>query len=274
MDETRMQHFPERKLRPGAPGDATRVLWARRPPKAAVVFVHGYRGEAIATWSRFDALLPTRPKAAEYDLFFYGYNCYSSSTTAQARLLCDFLEGLHQDPGALLRESLRLPDVRPDPFSYAEVIVIAHSIGAIVSRRALLSAGQLKRSWGSRTRQVFFAPAHRGAIVSQLVAELSGSWLSFLIAGFRHASPLMDEVAPGSLSIVELQADIAREVATGATHLLATRVVIAEVDRVVSNLKLHDLDPVPVVVPGSTHTSVCKPRPGFLQPLTEVEAVL
>ncbi len=269
-----MLHFPERKLRPGVKSDTTRVLWARRPPRAAVVFVHGYRGEAIGTWSRFDALLPMSPKAADYDLFFYGYNCFSSNTMAEASLLCDFLTELHEDGGALLRKSLALADVRPGPLSYGEVLLVAHSIGAIVSRRALLFARQLRRPWEERTRLVLFAPAHRGAVISELLAELEGAWLSFFRAGFRHMSPLVAEVAPGSPSIVGLEADVEREVARGARHLLATKVVIAEVERVVSNLKLHDLDPVPVVVRGSTHTSVCKPRPGFLQPLTEVEDVL
>lgn len=269
-----MDHFPDRKLRPGVKGDTTRVLWARRPPRGAVIFVHGYRGYAIETWSRFDDLLPASPKAADYDLFFYGYNCFSSNTTAEGRLLCDFLTELELSPGALLQQSLGLPGVRPQHSSYGEFILVAHSIGAIVSRRALLFAQGLNRGWGTRTRMIFFAPAHRGAIASQLVRSLPGSWLSFMIAGFRYASPLLDEVAPGSDSIVGLQEDTEQAVSQGARHLLATKVVIAEVDRVVSNLKLHHLDPVPVVVPGSTHTSVCKPRAGYMQPLTEVEGVL
>src|SRR6185369_10501031 len=101
-----MNHFPPRRLKPHNKKDKTWVVWSRQVPRNAIVFVHGYMGNAITTWSMFESMLPLRPKAKDYDLFFYGYDCVTSNTTAQGRLLCDFLHKLWTSPGNVARDSL------------------------------------------------------------------------------------------------------------------------------------------------------------------------
>jgi alpha-beta hydrolase superfamily lysophospholipase len=270
-----MNHFPERKLRPDDKKDQTWVVWARHPVQKTVVFVHGYMGDAISTWTLFESLLPRRPKAKDYDLFFYGYNCYSGNTTAQGRLLCDFLHRLFTSPADLARGSLPWAAGRTLPSDYKEVFLVGHSIGAIVCRRALLMARDLGYSWMPQTKMVLFAPAHDGALVSELLKDLGWSWLKLFISGWRFASPLVDEVAPGSTSITQLKQETIAAVQQGATYLKSTKVVIAEVERVVSNLQFKPVDPVPVVpYKGTTHTSLCKPRSGFTYPVDQLEEVM
>src|SRR3954451_15093457 len=98
-----MPHFVERKLKPKDPHDLTRVMWSRGVPDQAIVFVHGYRGEAIATWTRFETMLTRRPEADPYALFFYGYDCLRGDTWTAGSMLCDFLHQLATSPGDVLK---------------------------------------------------------------------------------------------------------------------------------------------------------------------------
>ena len=53
-------------------------------------------------------------------------------------------------------------------------------------------------------------------------------------------------------------------------HLIARKIIIAERERIVSNLPFCAHDPVPVPFRGKYHTTVNKPRPGFLDPVDVV----
>jgi len=270
-----MNHFSERKLKLDDKSDETWVVWARQPVKKAVVFIHGYRGAAISTWTEFESQLPQRSKAKDYDLFFYGYNCYSSNTTAQGKLLCDFLSRLFASPVNLVGINLPCAANRTSAFGYKEVLLVGHSIGAIVCRRALLFARDLKYNWMPQTKMVLFAPATNGAILSELLKDLDSSWFKFIISGWRYYAPLVDEVAPASPSIEQLKQETIAAVQAGADYLRATKVVVAEVERVVSNLRLRPVDPVPEAGPrGTTHTSICKPHSTFTYPVDQVEEVM
>lgn len=267
-----MNHKIALKLKPEDKADQTWVMWAHHPVQKAVVFVHGYMGNAVSTWSQFEYLLPTRPKAKDYDIFFYGYNCHNSNTIAQGRFLCEFLRQLFSPPAD--RDQWNLPQTRNNPFpldyKYKEVLLVGHSIGAIVCRRALLMARDLKYDWMNKTRMVLFAPAHNGALISAFIKEIGSPSRCI-----RWFSPLIDEVAPGSQSITQLKNETASAVNQGANYLKATKVIIAEVELVVSNLQFTGVDPVPAVpYRGTTHFSVCKPNTNFTYPVEQLEEVM
>jgi hypothetical protein len=89
---------------------------------------------------------------------------------------------------------------RDKTFEYKRVILAAHSLGAVICRWALLfahnkkKAGAADHGWVDRTAMVLFAPAHMGAVVSDLVRELgigSGAFsniLRVLGLGVKYAS--------------------------------------------------------------------------------------
>jgi pimeloyl-ACP methyl ester carboxylesterase len=264
-----MSHFPERRLKPFDKGDKTRVIWARRVPTYALVFVHGYRGHAIKTWSKFDQMLPARNKAQDYDLFFYGYNCTSSNTTAESTFLCDFLNDLFNSPSRVASDSLPREAGRGS-FSYQHVVLVGHSIGAIICRRALLFARDLKYGWMPSTRLVFFAPANNGATISELLKEMS--WFRFSKTLINYNSPLINEVAKGSSFIIQLNQDVINAFNQGAVYLKAKRVVIAQKEKVVDNNKICVIDPNALPVRGTTHTTVCKPRRSSPEAVDHVES--
>ena len=119
---------------------------------------------------------------------------------------------------------------------------------------------------------LLFAPAHSGALISELVKELDRfAWLKFF---WRSASPLIDEVAPGSDSINDLRLQTVQAIQDGgASYLITKKVIIAEIERVVSPLRFGQA-PVPVAFVGTNHRTVCKPRPNFTLPVDQVEQLL
>jgi pimeloyl-ACP methyl ester carboxylesterase len=265
-----MNHFSERKLKPNNDTDRSWVIWSRHEPIGAVVFVHGFRGQATSTWTSFESLLPPRGKAKHYDIFFYGYNCFSSDTTVQGRLFCDFLHELCTSPDRLAKDSLPTAAAREREFRYERVLLVGHSIGAIVCRRALLYARKLGRDWMPNTSMILFAPADHGARVGLLKDLPDWSWLYLIKTALRYVSPLVDEVEPSSESIRRLQQDSSDAIKDGAKYLIANKVILAEMEHVIDNQRFVQ-DPVPIPIPGTTHTTVCKPRPDFTQPIDEVE---
>jgi hypothetical protein len=50
-------------------------------------------------------------------------------------------------------------------------------------------------------------------------------------------------------------------------------VVLAEYEDIVENLQFAD-DPPPIAIPNTKHTSVCKPRSNFPDPLDHLETCL
>jgi len=159
-------HFPERAF---AVGGESRALWALEPDHTVVVFVHGYGGDAVATWSEFDALLPARIPCAHADIIFYGYNGVRSNVIAAASLFSDFLEDLSTSAPALINKGLPEAAHRQESFRHHRIILVGHSLGAVIIRWALLFAHERQSAWLSTTRMALFAPAHTGANVVNLV---------------------------------------------------------------------------------------------------------
>jgi len=252
-------HFPDR---PFAVDQSSRAILAREPSGKAILFVHGYGGNALATWSKFDSLLSDSQLCRGHDLIFYGYDGLYSDTVASAAILLEFLDSLFTTPAHLVNAALPLSARRPADFKYSQILIAAHSLGAVIARWALLMALDQAREWPRRTRLVLFAPAHRGANVVKIALEsLSGFRAMQILSGLaRFRSPLIDQLAEGSIYLRELQERVDRAVGKSDDHcLLARRVFVAQHEKVVVNLPFSR-DPYPISIQESDHFSVCKPE--------------
>ena len=262
-------HFPERSL---ATDKLSRAILARNPNGKAVVFIHGFGGNALSTWSKFDSLLPDEIQGEGHDLLFYGYDGLRSDMVSSATLFLQFLDELFSRGEEIVNSVLPPAAQRPSGFAFSEILIAAHSLGAPVARWALLMAHDQQRKWVSRTQMVLFAPAHRGAnVVKIALLSVTGFRAMHVLAGFaRFHSPLIDQLAPDSLYLKELQARVSAAVGNATSHyLLAKAVLIAQREHVVINLPFPG-DPYPIAVPDSDHFSVCKPQSPTDSPLRRI----
>lgn len=258
------------------PDNSVQAMFSTNPGRKALVFVHGFSGRAVETWSDFHLLIPQSDKFADFDLYFYGYDGLWSELHASAGMLRDFLDRLLNENPQLVNASLPAAASRPDDFCYEQVVLVAHSLGAVICRRALVDATKMQLPWPTRIRMLFFAPAHRGAKVADLALEAASffSFLKFFGVFSRFSSPLIDQLKPDSTELETLLAETVELCQDGDNrHLVAHKVWIAEYERIVKN-ETFGIDPPPETIPDSDHLSICKPHQGFRIPLACLEECL
>jgi alpha-beta hydrolase superfamily lysophospholipase len=195
---------------------------------------------------------------------------------ASASIFRAFLDRFFGKTNEFLAKNLPPSAHRADDFRYDELVIIAHSLGAVISRRALIDATKNNSDWVSRTKLILYAPAHKGAKVAELALEVASSFTFLKLFGAlaRFKSPLIDELKRDSPTLKSLLEDTQAATKGGANkHLTARKIVIAEYENIVENETFGD-DPPPDAIPDTTHTSVCKPTQSFLRPLTLLEDCL
>jgi hypothetical protein len=254
-------------------GRKTRAHWCVIGARRLVVFVHGFGGHPIKTWPDFPRLLPEGKHLPPFDYVFFGYDGVQTQATNSATLFLRFLQQFLADPAALINATSPSAEKRP-PFTYSRVIIASHSLGAVVTRRALLDAHRLQENgarmpWLSTIRLVFFAPAHKGAFAAALVTQAltSQPWALLNLAGIyaQYRSPLLNDLDPKvSLVLPALEAEtlaIARVVTPPPGYITAQRILRGEQDRVVHNVDFGVDPPVPPAdMIATDHFGVCKPR--------------
>ena len=148
------------------------VKWAKQPAGQAIVFVNGFGGSPQKTWPDFPDLLAERSECAESDLIFYGYHSFKARVAASANEFSSFMQTLCARPAVLINETLRPELRRPSTFQYSSVIIVAHSLGAVIARQALLDLDEgPRKKWLDKLSLVLFAPAHMGADLVPLGSE-------------------------------------------------------------------------------------------------------
>src|SRR5262249_32167601 len=121
--------------------DRAQACWALAPTERLVVFVHGFGGDALGTWRQFSDLWP-RGKAG-YDLVFYGYDSLRRQALYSGDELREVLEAFLPAPAAMINPTIEhLAHVHAGilrlAFSYRRIVFVAHSLGAVVVRQALV----------------------------------------------------------------------------------------------------------------------------------------
>src|SRR5262245_15941031 len=111
------------------------------PNGRLLLFVHGFLGDATETWGDFVNLLG-RSETKDFDAVFYYYHVTKSQVEILSQLLLDALSYILA--GDLNKELLRQGILRSN--AYTEVVICAHSLGAVLVRDALIRAIDLEKS--------------------------------------------------------------------------------------------------------------------------------
>jgi predicted alpha/beta-fold hydrolase len=253
------------------------ALWAIRPAHKLLVFVHGFRGAASTTWNDFSTLLQTERSYAGYDVIFYGYDGFGKQANVSGANLHYDLDDFLTSPTIHINPKLNRKDRRPESFSYERIILVGHSLGAVVARRAVLDAYGVGREWAPKVELAFFAPAHIGANVVELASEAATSipYIGRLIAPvLRFKGTVLQSLEKNCPTLNKLLSDTEQAVATGATYVLAKAVWFGEYENIVDMTRFSQ-DAIPArPFQGRGHLDVCKPRQNYLQPLRELGQLL
>jgi pimeloyl-ACP methyl ester carboxylesterase len=247
--------------------------WAHRPDGRLVVFVHGWGGSAEGSWRDFPQLLRKDPAAANVDLVFFGYRSRSRQAFASSEQLRSFLQELVLFPLRYCRYE------RPTEFRYRSLIIAAHSMGAVVARRALLEIRKKHDPSLDISRLVLFAPADHGATDLIRLHEHFPEWIGAAAKVLAVLAQSIKDLKPESAFLRNLRKESAAMVSSGSKHLLASRIFYASDDNVVL---LEDPNEGGAFLTGEartpvydvSHSKICKPRSDYLLPISAIAEAL
>jgi pimeloyl-ACP methyl ester carboxylesterase len=266
----------------------------------AIIFVHGFWGDSYSTWQDIQVLVDEFgdrfPLFSESDLFFLEYDAAGNFVGPSADKLRRFVDLLFPTPpGDLFSEDITTSDwgshlpfsrlcIRPGPYLYNSLILVGHSLGAVVIRQMILDAAtdfsaacQLtptKEQQLLSQRPVLLAdirlmsPAHLGfRPVGALGAAFALSPMAGLLRGLLTFYRSFTELDPDSELLQSLRRRT-EEMSRSFPGLpaLCAKSLCAENDDVVI-MDRYDCDRRIQYVSDRTHTTVCKPLRTYLTPL-------
>lgn len=238
-------------------------------PENLIIFVHGFNGSAIDTWNDFPALIKETNEYENSDAIFYGYESLKGQANNNALRFYNFLQVIVEE------NTGKVGYPRRSKNTYQRILIVAHSLGSVIVRRALLNAKAENKQWLSYTKMILFAPAHRGARIQNLLTE-SLPILGKIFAGLGFITiPVLDDLRPASQTIQNLIQETEQLLQNNqGDFTIAYKVVWANDEIVVHNERFCQ-DPIAVLIDNITHTGVCKPTsPNFLRPFEIVTEAL
>jgi hypothetical protein len=244
-------------------GSNSEGFFSFEEPETLVIFVHGFGGKALGTWSNFPLLTINDIAFKKCDIIYYGYDTFQGQAGDHSAELYAFIDkAVTPLANNILPAGQNLPER-----NYKRIILVAHSLGAVLARQAQILGHIAKKTWVQKSELALYAPAHNGAEVISLAKEaLSGPYgLLGIFARFRF--PILTDLDAhddGILkSIKEYTAKVQDKGEGDFTK--AKLVVYAKNDKVVKSYQYYSDMPA-YVVPGASHISVCKPNESFMKP--------
>lgn len=241
-------------------GRGSIAYFSKQPATTLLVFVHGFNGGASSTWAGAETKLVADPKAEYTDIVFFGYRSLKVQPALSAAVLRQFLD-------AAAAGTTKWNEVAEDALGeetqrdYDEILIVAHSLGAPVSRRAILDAISAGSVWPPNAQLILFAPAHMGAYLSRVQQEMPGSVGTLLgtIVSFAKVGVLsLDALAPGSPFLEQLLADSESALTGGfKEQVKARQVIFGDRENVVTTERFL-VDPPPDVWTGYGHCRICR----------------
>lgn len=253
--------------------------------KRLVVFVHGFRGKALDTWLDFpkvDTALPENQWWLESDWLFVGYESTKETVTGVANRITREMPRFFPQPLPAAMDISGAPARQNVTDPYTELVLVGHSLGGVILRRALCDAAQewLDDGRPDENRPVLlhattrlFSSACGGFSPSGRLGLLRSTpvWDRAIDAVLRQ-SPAYVDLQPGSLVLEQLRS---RTIAMAPDkdpqlEALRARILWANPDGVVTTER-YATDYVDLSQDGKHHISICKPKKGtYHEPWTFV----
>jgi len=264
------------------------VLLTDDVPDTAIVFVHGFAGNAVTTWVDFHAQIDGRqygPAFKKTDVFFYSYDSTANFVWQSANRLGNFIEHV---VGKMSKDTLRLwlpqgrdwskvaKQVLDEKMSrtYSKVLLVGHSLGGVVIRKLVLKCVDKERDADpihpllENRSPVLFAPAIKGFIHGQTVAQIV-SLATVISVGFviwvLRRGKVYTQLLEGSSTLVDLEKFTEEAFASNALPGLAARIYFGVDEEIVTPGK-YKCDKQKDK-PDRRHVDICKPSSSFDDPV-------
>jgi triacylglycerol esterase/lipase EstA (alpha/beta hydrolase family) len=260
-------HTPPLEFTFGVKTATAKARWSKVAPNGLLIFVHGFKGAALTTWGTLPDHLCDNPRLADYDVIRFGYPSVVQTASESAQDLQRLLNRLLLSPNhsdfvnKSIRQYSQSAGQRPLAWGYKSVVLVGHSLGACVIRRAVLN--QLRSGgnpWPQKLKFIWFAPAHRGARIFRLWSLVTiglpiegvdkvASFFAPVLSDLKEDSDFLDELHEQTKALVPTNPE-----------LNAPLTFWAWKDKVVVNREFGtDKTPYEKIT-GVNHISICKEK--------------
>jgi hypothetical protein len=152
---------------------------------------------------------------------------------------------------------------------YEELVLMGHSLGGLIVRRALCDAAMEWNMTGMaeprpsllEARLRLFSPASAGFEAAGVLGAMRAMSIWKVAEIFLRRSPAYSQLQPGSSTIRETRERTERLAGEDGFEALRARIIWASPDEVVVSER-YSTDYVDDSWDGTTHSTVCKPRIG------------
>lgn len=159
----------------------TCVVHRNRNARAALVFIHGFCGDRVATWRDFPRFVMEEPRLDGWDVYGIGY---PSSLSVDIRGIWS----ADPDIGRLAGEFGTILGIEPLD-RYRAIAIAAHSMGGLVVQRALLDDAALQ----ARVQHVLLYGTPSGGLVKSRFAAFLKPQLRDMAKGGRFVTRLRED---------------------------------------------------------------------------------
>lgn len=250
-------------------GKNTTAYLSLNQPKGLIVFVHGLAGHATSTWADFDIVVKNFAEFIDYDVIFYGYSSLNSGASSNALLFYNNLKKFSTPLDNFLGIE------RNTTGGYKNIILVAHSLGAIVVRRALLFANNDNADWLPFCKMFLLAPAHKGSYIQGMITEVLPQLLKIATIVYKYRHPVINDLEQDSVTIKSLTKDCNRLLRKKIGNFTKSAAVLWSFnDRVVLNEPFCE-DITPELEIQKDHMGVCKLNlSAYMKPFDELKKLM
>ncbi|BDO42093.1 hypothetical protein [Cellulomonas sp. NTE-D12] len=246
--------------------------------KRLVVFLHGWWGDIIKSWGDFAVSPDYDQWWQEADLLFIGYDSTREDITAMAARLGRYIRDFYPTP-AVNFTAARFSDPANSNVEYDELVLVGHSLGGLIIRRAVIDAAD---EWVNSTNCTgappvlleaqlrLFSPASAGFRPAGRLALAYGPGIGPFVAMLLRTATAYSDLQPGSQVIANTRQRTERAVTEWHFESLRADLLWANPDRVVITER-YDTDRHSHAADGKSHRSVCKPTLKYDLPYVFVE---
>jgi pimeloyl-ACP methyl ester carboxylesterase len=249
----------------------------------AIVFVHGFGGDACGTWTNFHLMIDELQWNSSFsttDLFFFQYHSVWERIQSSTDRLLKFLQVVVFEPDTrhftvLLDPILVDGDLEssgpttnvlsalPADRHYRQIHLIGHSEGGVVIRNAVVKKAS-RNSPLLRCHLSLFAPAIAGYAPAGLLGTLANfPGVGGIIDALLKAAPAYQDLKDTPF-LNKLRRRTEQEARDESKHAFRAHILWGRNDRVVKPDKYEDDDED---FEERNHIQICKPTPQYSTPV-------